>query len=315
MRQRILAAVLAAAALAASGCVGYEVKPPKPAEYPKADAPAALKVGVLLKNQPFVFDAMGMSASRMDSYRSWSRFHEMFAQIDGIGAKFIDALNGSRAFARVDEVKSMGFFGSDRGGHNLFMDAEFTGRFSQDPAMFPKAFLTGFFFFLPAPFIRYEDTYRASADVSVYDGAGRLVHKYTEQQDVGTTSALFSAGMPNTIAAGIESASSNLAAKLVTAIIADREGFVKASRSAGSVAHRKRAAEADEDKDDDDSDEASDAKGGAAMASDSAAPAAASDSSGSASSDDDPPAPKAAPEPAAKLPEISPDAVAAELMP
>lgn len=243
MKNGIFSATLAAAALAASGCVGYEVKPPKPAAYAKADAPAPLRVGVLVKTAPFVWDGMGMSTSRMDRYRGWSSMRPLFAQVDGIGGKFVDALSGSRAFLGVDVVQSMGFSGSDAGGHNLYIDAQFSGKYSQDPAQFPKAFISGFLMFLPVPFIRYDDTFRASADLSVYDAGGRLVHKYSEQQDVGTEAALFSAGMPGTLAAGIESASANLAAKLVSALVADREGFVRASRTSGETGRDKPAAE------------------------------------------------------------------------
>jgi hypothetical protein len=296
VKNKLFAAVLAsvAAAFSLSGCVGYEVKPPKPAEYPKADAPVPLKVGVLVKTSPFEWDAVGMSASMMDRRRGWSIWKGTFAQIDGMGGKFIEALSGSRAFARVDEVKSMGFLGSDTGGRNLFIDARFSGKYTQDPSMFPKAFLTGFFMFLPAPFIRYDDTFRASADLSVYDAGGRLVHKYAEQQDVAMEAALFSAGMPGALAAGIEDASANLAAKLVTAIIADREGFVRASKTSGEVDRRRPAPDPG------------------------TSPAEPDTASGPAATPDSHPATETAsepPEPAAPNPQIGASEIADELMP
>lgn len=227
--QRSSAALLAAACLVLSGCVGLTIKPPKPAGMPRADAPSPLKVGVLLKKTRFEWQGMGgMNTAYVEAHRDRWMFKPMTAASDDVGGKFLRALQASSAFAQVDEIKSLGFQGTG-GGQDLLVDAEFSGRYVQDPAGMGKALMTGFLLLLPAPFVRYDDAFSASAELTVYDRAGRLLHKYSERQDVATSAALFSAGTPGSITAGIDAVASHLAAKLVSALIADREGFAKAA--------------------------------------------------------------------------------------
>lgn len=226
---RAALASLAFTGLLLSGCVGFTVKPPKPAAMPRAETRAPLKVGVLLKKPRFEWQGMGpMNTAYMERHRDRWMFKPMWAQADDVGGKFLRALQASEAFSRVDEVKSLGFHGTDSGERDLLIDAEFSGKYTQDPAGFGKAFMTGFLLLLPAPFIRYEDAYLAAAELNVYDRSGRLLHKYSERQDVSSSAALFSAGSPGSVSAGIDSAASNLATKLVTAILADREGYERA---------------------------------------------------------------------------------------
>jgi hypothetical protein len=180
-----------------------------------------------------------MNTAYMERHRDRWMFKPMWAQADDVGGKFLRALQASAAFSQVDEVKSLGFLGTDSDNRDLLIDAEFSGKYTQDPAGFGKAFMTGFLLLLPAPFIRYEDAYFASAELNVYDRSGRLLHKYSERQDVSSSAALFSAGSPGSVSAGIDSAAANLAAKLVTAILADREGYERALKQAPPPPSRK----------------------------------------------------------------------------
>ena len=225
----LLLAALGLAGLGLSGCVGLDMKPPKPAAMPRAESPVPLKVGVLLKKPRFEWQGMGMlNTAYVENHRDRWMFKPMVAQSDDVGGKFLRALQASSGFTQVDEVKSIGFLGTDEKDHDLIIEADFSGKYTQDPAGMGKAMMTGFLLLLPAPFVRYDDAFFAAADLTVYDKTGRLLHKYTERQDVATSAALFSAGTPGSIAAGIDSAASNLAVKLVTAILADRKGYERA---------------------------------------------------------------------------------------
>lgn len=236
--------LIAACGLLLPGCAGYTVKPPKPSAMPRAESPVPLKVGVLMKKPRFEWQGMGpMNTAYMERHRDRWMLKPMWAQADDVGGKFLRALQASSGFAQVDEVKSLGFHGTGEGS-DLLIDAEFSGKYTQDPGGFGKAFITGFLFFLPAPFIRYDDAYFAAAELSVYDRAGRLLHKYSERQDVSSSAALFSAGSPGSVSAGIDAAASHLASKLVTAILADREGFERAVKRAPDAAPAPTAAAA-----------------------------------------------------------------------
>jgi hypothetical protein len=240
---RLSLAAFGLGGLLLSGCVGFTVKPPKPDAMPRADAPVPLKVGVRMKKPRFEWQGMGMmNTSYMEAHRDRWMIKPMFVQSDDVGGKFLRALQASSGFSQVDEVKNVGFNGTDDDPRDLIIDADFSGKYTQDPAGFGKAFITGFLFFIPAPFIRFEDAYFAAADLSVYDGTGRLLHKYSERQDVATSAALFSAGAPASVSAGIESASANLAAKLVTEILADRPGYLRAIKQASKVPPKPAAA-------------------------------------------------------------------------
>jgi hypothetical protein len=219
------------AALTLTGC-GFTVNPQKPASMPRADAPAPLRVGVMAKNDRYEWSGVGMSAERMEGSRGRSMFAPIFTQLDDRAPSFVRALKDSGAFRRVDEVKSLGFEGDsdDEGGHDLLIDAKISGKYEQDPGMFGKAFITGFLFFLPAPFVTYDDRFTAAADVSVYAADGRLLHRYEENLPVAMSAMLFSAGMPSSLAAGIETASANLSAKLVQDFIDDRRSLTRAVR-------------------------------------------------------------------------------------
>lgn len=224
--QRLPFAAFALGGFLLSGCVGLTLNPPKPAGMPRADAPVSLKVGVYMKKPRFEYQGMGgLNTAYVESHRDRWMFKPMVAQSDDVGGKFLRALQAASAFSQVDEIKSIGFFGTGDKEHDLIIDADFSGKYTQDPACMGKAMATGFLLLLPAPFIRYDDSFFAAAELTVYDGTGRLLHKYSERQDVATSAALFSAGTPGSISAGIDSAASNLAAKLVTAILADRAGY------------------------------------------------------------------------------------------
>ncbi|MEK7234096.1 MAG: hypothetical protein AAB268_09800 [Elusimicrobiota bacterium] len=237
--RRLSLAAFGLGGLLLSGCVGLKMNPPKPAGMPRADAPVPLKVGVHMKKPRFEWQGMsGMNTAYMERYRERRMLKPMWAQVDDVGGKFLRALQAASAFSQVDEVKSIGFFGTGGEQRDLIIDAEFSGKYTQDPSGMGKAMMTGFLLLLPAPFVRYDDTFFAAAELKVYDGAGRLLHIYSERQDVATSAALFSAGTPGSISAGIDSAASNLAAKLVSAILPDRAGYQHALSQAPAVVSR-----------------------------------------------------------------------------
>ena len=237
--QRLSLAAFCLGGLLLSGCAGLTLKPPKPAGMPRADAPIPLKVGVYMKKPRFEWQGMGgMNTAYMESHRDRWMIKPMVAQSEDVGGKFLRALQAASAFSQVDEVKSIGFFGTGEKAHDLIIDADFSGKYTQDPAGMGKAMMTGFLLLLPAPFVRYDDAFFAAAELTVYDSTGRLLHKYSERQDVATSAALFSAGTPGSITAGIDSAASNLAAKLVTAILADRAGYQRALKEAPAAVPR-----------------------------------------------------------------------------
>lgn len=218
--RRLELAAFALGGFLLSGCApGLKINPPKPSGMPRAEAPVALKVGVYMKRPRFDFQEMGglntqiMEGDRRLSYPMWSHAED-------IGAKFLRALQASSAFSQVDEVKS-----TDANDHDLIIDADFSGKYTKDPAAMPKALMSGFLFFLPVPFVTYNDAYFAAAEMNVYDRTGRLHHKYSESQDVTTSVGVWWDGSQGTIAAGIDAVAANLAVKLVTALIADRAGY------------------------------------------------------------------------------------------
>lgn len=222
-----------------SACAGLTINPPKPSGMPRADAPSPLKAGILMKRPRFEWQGMGgMNTAYMEAHRDRWMIKPMMAAADDAGGKFLRALQASGAFARVGEVKSLAFDGTG-GEEDILIEADFSGKYTQDPAGMGKALMTGFLLLLPAPFVRYDDAFTASAELAVYDRTGRLIHKYSERRDVATSAALFSAGTPASITAGIDAVASNLAAALVSALIADREGFGRAAPAEPAVAARR----------------------------------------------------------------------------
>lgn len=235
--QAFVRAAVAASILGASGCVGLTMKPPKTGAMPRAESPSPLKIGVHMKKPRFEWQGMGgMNTAYMEKHRDRWMFKPMMTASDDVGGKFLRALQAASAFSEVDEVKSLGFFGTGDKDHDLIIDADFSGKYTQDPAGMGKALMTGFLLLLPAPFVRYDDAFFAAADMAVYDRTGRLLHKYSEREDVATSAALFSAGTPGSITAGIDAVSSNLAAKLVAALIADRARYQAAMSESPAVA-------------------------------------------------------------------------------
>jgi hypothetical protein len=92
--------------------------------------------------------------------------------------------------------------------------------FKQDPALFPKAFFTGFFMFLPAPLFTYKHHYEARCTFDVVKD-GKTLKTYTSTASVEASHKLF--GPPDKIEAeGTEAASKLLCGNLVNQLIADR---------------------------------------------------------------------------------------------
>jgi hypothetical protein len=232
------AALLLAAAAFTTGCVGYRVTPDKPASMPRAEKQTPLRVGVSLK-QSFEWKGVGMDNRAMDRWRTWSRFKPMFYEVDHMGDAFVKALDESHGFSSVYILPGNSFGPAELASHDIVIDAQIKGGYQQDPAMMGKAFMTGFLLLLPAPFVRYDDGFTASGELSLYDSSGRLLRRLSDSQSVTASAALFSAGQPSEIMAGIQSAAQNLAVKLVNAILADRETLEAAARRGAGVAKRK----------------------------------------------------------------------------
>jgi hypothetical protein len=231
-----LPAAAAVAGLLFAGC-GYEVIPPTPPQVAKAPAQLPLKVGVLAKSAGFDWIGVGMTNARMESYRT-GMYSAPFQAVDAAPDALVSALKDSGLFAQVDRVSDLGFAGTDRGGHDVLIDAELRGKYVQDPAQMGKALVTGFLFFLPGPFITYDDSYEFSADVTLYDADGRLLHKYSDSAGAESRAMLFSANRPATLAAGITAASKALAAKIAADIAADRDGYEKDASGLARTAER-----------------------------------------------------------------------------
>ncbi|MDE2490825.1 MAG: hypothetical protein KGM24_08245, partial [Elusimicrobia bacterium] len=221
----LLPAAAAAAALLVSGC-GYEVLPLKPPQLEKAPAALPLKVGVMAKNAGFDWSGVGMTNSGMDAYRN-GVYSDVFKALDDAPDVLVQTLKDSGLFAQVDKVNDLGFAGTDRGGHDILIDAEIRGKYVQDPGQTGKAMITGFLMFLPGPFITYDDSYQFSADVTLYDADGRLLHKYSDSAETESHAMLFSANKPSTLQAGIAAASKALAVKIASDVLADRDGYEK----------------------------------------------------------------------------------------
>ena len=208
----ILAALLGPIAV---GCVGYQVKPPKP-EPARAQTKSPLTIAVRTDSS-FEYRGVGMSNASVERLRGRRMFTPIFEQTDDFGGKLVRALRDSGAFARVDEVKNLAFGSS--APTDVLIDAKLKGVYIQDPATMGKAFICGFLMFLPVPFTRWTDRFEGSADVTVYDSAGRPLNMLSEKAEVTTVAALFSAGMPAQIAAGLEGASLHLAKKATESVI------------------------------------------------------------------------------------------------
>jgi hypothetical protein len=107
--------------------------------------------------------------------------------------------------------------------------------FKADGALFPKAFFTGFFLFLPAPVFWYNHKYQTDCTLDVMRGEQKL-KSYTAKAEVVASHQLF--GAPDVLQAeGTDAAAKLLSARLIEQLQNDREFLQKelGTRNAASA--------------------------------------------------------------------------------
>lgn len=106
---------------------------------------------------------------------------------------------------------------------DLLIEAKFSGTFVADSGSFAKAFFTGFFMFLPSPFVEYEHHYKATGAVSFTQG-GRQLKSYSAESD---TVVAMEIGAPATEVQrkGVTAATNDLMDRLIAQLISDRAFF------------------------------------------------------------------------------------------
>jgi hypothetical protein len=225
--------LLAAAAIAAvTGCNSLQITPQPPSTMPRAaGAPLPLRVGI-------AFDETASNAGAPGGGYGMKMAMMMNQVPINIGQSFADALRRSNLFQEVDYPISY----NPQVLENI--DVVITGNFGrayhQDPALFPKAFLTGFLLWLPAPFIHYYDTYDATGDLAIKDKSGALVKGYSEKATVTADYQIFSEVDSHQQAPAISV--QDLVAKLVEALVQDQASFAHISGAdSGATEHRRRA--------------------------------------------------------------------------
>jgi len=230
--RKFAASFFAAAALfALTGCNSLQITPQPPSSMPHAPgAPLPLRVGIAFDEQAMAAPAGGYGMKM-----------GMMAQAPiNIGQSFADALRRTNLFQEVDYPISY----NPQVLENI--DVVITGNFGrayhQDPALFPKAFLTGFLLWLPAPFIHYYDTYDATGDLAIKDKSGGLVKGYSEKATVTADYQIFSEVDSHQQAPGISV--QVLVAKLVEALVQDQASFAHLSGAEPSAAEPRRRAPA-----------------------------------------------------------------------
>ncbi len=95
-----------------------------------------------------------------------------------------------------------------------------SARFHPDGALFPKSFLTGFLFFLPAPIVTYDHEYQAECTLDLTKG-NRTLKSYTAQAVV-TVSCKLLAPPDRIEAEGTQAVQKLLWSELIGQLNADR---------------------------------------------------------------------------------------------
>ena len=177
------------------GCNGIQIIPQAPTTMPISDAPLPLKVGIIIEGQ------------------------KLTGGFSDFGPRFSEILKNSNTFEEVhfpviyntDSIEKL----------DLFIFGRFTGTFVADPGLIGKAFVTGFFLYLPAPGVTYNHKYVATGEVIIKDKKGKVYKKYTDKQEVVVKVKIAS---PPTEAQreGVKSATDNLLSKLIGKILEDK---------------------------------------------------------------------------------------------
>lgn len=186
--------------LLASGCSDFHVvKPDNPAIVQTETNPLPLNVGIRVMNQ-----------------RLTGGFSDM-------GPPFAGRLANSNLF------KSVLYPTRSDDKLDLAINSTFEGKFVADGALFPKAFVTGLFLFLPAPIVEYEHHYKAIATIQVTTPNGQQLKTYEASSDIPVTMKIHA---PETEVQdqGVKAATNDLMDQLVSLLQKDKR-FLSGLRS------------------------------------------------------------------------------------
>ena len=211
MLKGVMKLPLAAAALSAlflTGCMKYTLTPDRPASLPRHEAaPLPLKVGVIIEGPP-----PGTAA--------WKARED-----EPLGPRFAEALRESRLFP--DVFYPLPPNAAAAAGVDLIINGRFSSRYDADPLQGPKIFFVCFTGFFTGALMSETSHHLAEGALTVAYPDGRLVKTYNEKVDVVAVSMVSAFAEQKTMKFGPPSARENLAAKLVQALIADRDSFVR----------------------------------------------------------------------------------------
>jgi hypothetical protein len=216
---KLLALAVCASLVGASGCVGYTLKPERPASMPRSsDKPLPLTVGVELEQGGTSIDGTPPTGG----VRS-----QMSATSSGIGPRFAEALGQAGVFERVVYPLA----GAAQQGVDLVIRGRFDYGFRQDPMQGPKIILCVFTGLITGAIMSETSYHDASGLLSVRDLSGAEAKSYSEKVSVEAKSMVSMFAEISTGKEGPPAAVDNLVAKLVQDIVADRVFYARLRRA------------------------------------------------------------------------------------
>lgn len=208
MKNRILLTLcLAVALISLSGCTSFQIRPDAASiTIPKSPAPIPVKVGITSAEQKL----SGGFSDVVQDFKKQLDDSQLFQEVY-YPVRSTDALDG---------------------GISLNIKAQF----KMDPSSFGKAFITGFFMFLPTSLVVYNHHYNAECTLDVWHN-GKLLKTYKGDGTVLASHKLF-APADQLEAEGTQAASKALAANLIEQLMADRDFLEKELAAPKSTASR-----------------------------------------------------------------------------
>jgi hypothetical protein len=215
---KLLALALCASLVSATGCVGYSLKPERPASLPRSsDKPLPLAVGVELEQGGTSIDGTPPTGG----VRA-----EMNSTAASIGPRFAEALSQANVFERV--VYPLAGAGQ---GVDLVLRGRFDYGFRQDPMQGPKIILCVFTGLITGAIMSETSYHDAAGVLSVRDPSGAEAKSYSEKISVEAKSMVSMFAEISTGKEGPPAAVDNLVAKLVQDVIADRAFYARLRRA------------------------------------------------------------------------------------
>lgn len=200
---KFIPAALALACLSLTACMGYTLKPERPASMPKAEAPPLpLKVGMVVEE----------------------------GKDGGLGSRFAEALAGARLFSEVRRGAQTGV--------DLVIQGRFSSDFIQDPMQAPKIIFVVFTGLITGAVMSETSHHTAQGSLSVAYPEGKVIKTYDENVDVVAKSMVSAFAEQKTMKLGPPAAMDNLVAKLVQGLIDDRPLFEHLQSPAKSAPQR-----------------------------------------------------------------------------